>query len=284
MRYKEINREAIRLSRTIETHKAEKLFRYNAAHYPSSMTINNLAWFLYLEYPDYDTNALIQMFKMAYSLCPNMKSLMATAQLYFDSNRFYRAEIIMKRALESHYSAPALSLLLVTKLNLHKYSEAKELCKTIIHREKLFKTEPDFIIDVIQALCDCEIECGESDRALIRLSNLIKTIGYKELGYTPFCLMYKAGRYDIVAKTLKKYPKLPLYCSPRADELFIIINSCSKTFDNVDIVDFESFIDSKYQKHLLDYIYPLAKPKNNHMNYHFSISPIKCSNYICDYM
>lgn len=45
MGYRAINREAIRLSRTAETHKAEKLFRYNAAHYPSSMTINNLAWF-----------------------------------------------------------------------------------------------------------------------------------------------------------------------------------------------------------------------------------------------
>lgn len=117
MGYRAINREAIRLSRTAETHKAEKLFRYNAAHYPSSMTINNLAWFLYLEYPEYDANALIQMFKTAFFLHPNPKSLMAIAQYHFDHEQFLSAETVLHQlpAKYVHTNANALSLLLVTE-------------------------------------------------------------------------------------------------------------------------------------------------------------------------
>ena len=123
MNNKEINREAIRLSRTIETQKAEKLFRYNATHYPCGLTINNLAWFLYLEYAEYDKKKLISMFKEAHSLCPNIKSLLATAQVYYDLNRFYRAEKILNRILENHYNTSALSLLMVTKLYLRSMDD-----------------------------------------------------------------------------------------------------------------------------------------------------------------
>ena len=282
MNNKEINREAIRLSRTIETQKAEKLFRYNATHYPCGLTINNLAWFLYLEYAEYDKKKLISMFKEAHSLCPNIKSLLATAQVYYDLNRFYRAEKILNRILENHYNASALSLLMVTKLYLRKYNEAKKLCKKIIRQKEFFDVESDFWIQTNLALCDCEIECGKAKRALKRLNYLLKTIGFEKMGFAPFCLIYKAGRPDIVAKTLKKHPEFFALWGAREDELFIIINSYSKTFDNIDASEFDLLIKTKYDELSFSYIYSLAKQKNNHMNYRFVMQPPKCNSYICD--
>lgn len=286
MGYRAINREAIRLSRTAETHKAEKLFRYNAAHYPSSMTINNLAWFLYLEYPEYDANALIQMFKTAFFLHPNPKSLMAIAQYHFDHEQFLSAETVLHQlpAKYVHTNANALSLLLVTSLNLNKYCEAKKICKKIFHKKELFSSEPEFLLCTQMALWDCEIECGNTERAVKKIIQAIKKYGYNELGYTPLCLLYKTGNYNIVAEESKSTLRTLQAWSPRHDELFILINACARTFGDIDISDFDIFIYSEYKERLLKHIYPIAKNKKNHMHYKFRMPPIYGGNYIDDYL
>ena len=227
MRYKEINREAIRLSRTMETHKAEKLFRYNAAHYPSSMTINNLAWFLYLEYPDYDTNALIQMFKMAYSLSSNPKSLLAIAQLYFDNGELLNAENYLEAA--NHFCENKIIKynMGVVKYKLDKYKEAKRCFKRSYPNK-----DKQITINAKEAVIACEIQLKNYLIAKYKLFNLLKCFDILELGYVPLDFAYMLRKYKFVYKTIEKRDDLLRMWGPTRDDLFVIINSYAKLQKN----------------------------------------------------
>ena len=227
MNNKEINREAIRLSRTIETQKAEKLFRYNATHYPCALTINNLAWFLYLEYSDYDANVLIQMFKKAYSLCPNPKSLTAIAQLYFDKGELLNVEKYLEAADRFCENKMVKYNMGVVKYRLGKYKEAKNCFK-----RGYPNNNEEITINAMEGVIACEIKLKNNLIAKYKIFNLLKCFDILDLGYTPLGFAYMLKNYKFVYNMIEKRNDLLRLWVLTRDDLFVIINSYAKLQKN----------------------------------------------------